>query len=307
MGITDVLRINEHDPRPVRLEMGDDSLRLWYGDVEVALHDISAVWYWKGSFWFDELTAAIDIAGHPTLSAKLNGKMASEDARAREYFHHLLAVHTRTLGCARPELGKLVVLSMARQLGLATPVSIVSNRRDAFVNALRHGSQLITKALSDGVYLWDFEGSASAYFSYTEQLAGGELAALPATIPLSLAQHQIDKQFEVRAFFLDGEFHCIAIFSQTDAATVVDYRKYNYEKPNRNVPYRLPREVESQLRELFARLQLNTGSVDLIVDGRGRHYFLEINPSGQYQGVSQVCNYNLDQKIAEWLAGTHGQ
>jgi ATP-GRASP peptide maturase of grasp-with-spasm system len=307
MGVADVLRINEPDvrERPVHLELGDDWLRFSYGDVEVDLDAVRAVWYRKGGFWFDNLMPKPALAGHPTLAANMSGKLAHEDSRAREYFHHLLASRARTLGHAGiAGLNKLVVLSIARKLGLATPVSIVSNRREPFVWSAG-GRSLVTKALSDGVYLWDFSESQAAYFSYTERVSPAQLAQLPEEMPLSLAQLEIEKDFEVRSFYLDGDFYSTAIFSQTDSSTAVDYRKYNYEKQNRNVPYRLPIDIEEKLRRLFATLGLNTGSVDLIVDRCGRHHFLEINPSGQYEGLSQICNYDLDGKIAEWLAGAH--
>lgn len=48
-------------------------------------------------------------------------------------------------------------------------------------------------------------------------------------------------------------------------------------------------------------LTLNTGSIDMIKCKNGNYYFLEINPCGIYEGISNACNYNLNKKIAEWL------
>lgn len=48
-------------------------------------------------------------------------------------------------------------------------------------------------------------------------------------------------------------------------------------------------------------LNLNTGSIDLIVDTQDNYYFLEINPVGQFGMVSQPCNYYLEKKVAEYL------
>lgn len=309
LGETAVLRINHDDPerRPVEIDLGDESLRLRYGEVVVELGEIRAVWYRKGNFWFDNLVGPpIEIEGHPGLSSTLNAKLANEDARARDYFHHLLATRTRTLGHAKQgQFGKLVNLSLARAVGLSTPASIVSNRRDAFLLPARAGVRLVSKAMSDGVYAFDFE-KANGYTSYTEQLQADRLATLPSHIPLSLAQHQIEKEYELRIFFLDGDFYSAAIFSQADSATAVDYRKYNYARPNRMVPYQLPQDIEQKLRELFRRLQLNTGSVDMIVDRDGSHCFLEINPSGQYEGIAELCNLDLNRRIADWLVGSRG-
>lgn len=309
LGERHVLRINDDDPqhRDVALTLGDDTLTLRYGDVTVALDDVRAVWYRKGSFWFDRLYTTVELPEHPALAAELNRRLANESAKAREYFHYLLAARTRTLGNARiAQLNKIVVLAQARDAGFATPRSIVSNRRDAFVDALADGG-LVTKAMSNGVYLWDHDDRATAYFSYTERLDADQLGAAPDAVPLAFAQHEIAKDFEVRTFYLDGECWSTAILSQSDPTTSVDYRKYNAQVPNRNVPYRLPADVEARLRRLFDALALNTGSVDFIVDRDGRHVFLEVNPAGQYAGIARDCNYDLDRRIAQWLMATHEQ
>jgi ATP-GRASP peptide maturase of grasp-with-spasm system len=309
MGVTDVLRINKEDwqGRTVSIHLTDHTWRFTYGDTDVELSQVTAVWYRKGNFWFDNLGAQIELPDHPKLEEMLNARMAVENSRACEYFHYLLAARVPTLGHdGISRLNKLLVLAIAREVGLSTPWSIVSNCRNAFLGPLKAGAELITKPMSDGIYLWDFQDSANAYFSYTEKLSQAELEAMPEQIPLSHAQAQIDKDYEVRSFFLDGRFYSMAIFSQADESTAVDYRKYNYETPNRNVPYQLPNSVEDCLRLLFSRLGLNTGSVDMIVDPSGQYYFLEINPSGEYDNLQHICNYDLDAKVAEWLRGNYG-
>ena len=65
----------------------------------------------------------------------------------------------------------------------------------------------------------------------------------------------------------------------------------------------LPDDVARKLRLLFDRLEMNTGSIDMIVDKNGEFVFLEINPFGVYGGMSAICNYNIDQAIAGWLCG----
>lgn len=111
---------------------------------------------------------------------------------------------------------------------------------------------------------------------------------------------KIEKEFEVRTFYLNGKCWSMAIFSQNDEQTRVDFRKYNRIKPNKNVPYNLPIDVEEKIHQLMQFLDLNSGSIDFIKKGN-QHYFLEINPIGQFTGMSNTCNYSLEQKIAEYL------
>ena len=99
-------------------------------------------------------------------------------------------------------------------------------------------------------------------------------------------------------FYMDGEFYSMAILSQADESTKVDFRKYNGAKPNRFIPYELPQIIKDQLTTLLNSLELNTGSIDLLVDESDNFYFLEINPVGQFGMVSLPCNYFLEKKVA---------
>ena len=48
-------------------------------------------------------------------------------------------------------------------------------------------------------------------------------------------------------------------------------------------------------------VNLNTGSIDMIVTKENEYIFLEVNPVGQFGMVSQPCNYYLEKKITEYL------
>jgi glutathione synthase/RimK-type ligase-like ATP-grasp enzyme len=117
----------------------------------------------------------------------------------------------------------------------------------------------------------------------------------------SLLQHSIPKLYELRIFYLGGDFYSMAIFSQEDEQTKTDFRNYNYQKPNRTVPYKLPQEIEDKLDKFMKEMDLDTGSIDMIVTPRYEYVFLEVNPVGQYEMTSIPCNYYLNEKIAKYL------
>jgi glutathione synthase/RimK-type ligase-like ATP-grasp enzyme len=117
----------------------------------------------------------------------------------------------------------------------------------------------------------------------------------------SLLQINIPKRYELRIFYLAGKFYSMAIFSQQDTQTQLDFRNYNREKPNRNVPYQLPKEIENKLDLFMKAMDLDTGSIDMIVTPELEYVFLEVNPVGQYDMVSVPCNYFLHEKIAKYL------
>jgi ATP-GRASP peptide maturase of grasp-with-spasm system len=300
------VRINDDEPGipQVRIEMDNDEIRFCVDGKWYSGSDISAIWYRKGIFWFPEDTQAPQFDGQTALNALLERKLRAEGKIAAQYFHYLMRDRgVRVLG--NPFLGdpnKLIVLHEARRLGLKVPAFDVVNRLT--VRHRGNATGYVTKALSDGVYLWDNDHAQRGYFPYTEELAQVmEAGDADGAIPLSLLQERIEKKFEIRSFFLDGMFASAAIYSQEDAQTAVDHRKYNEIRPNRMVPISLPDDVAEKLSALFAKLELNTGSVDMIVDKDGEFVFLEINPVGIYGGMSAQCNFNLDRAVARWLCG----
>lgn len=301
LGVTDVVRVNsddEVDGRIVEFSVDQNTLSFQHNGRLIRLSEIEAVWYRKGRNWLCNQFLEIDFSEHPRFTAYLRKKIAGEELRLSEYLHFIIENAVPVLGSAsRCELNKLLVLHAAREVGLLIPAFHISNSR-ASLKAAIADKPAITKPITDGLYLFENKQANTGYFSYTESLAASELDRLPDRLSPSLVQEQILKRMELRVFFLEGRCYAMAIFSQRDEQTSVDFRRYNYIKPNRTVPFRLPADLEAKIVRLFAILELNTGSIDFIVDQQGRYFFLEVNPVGQFSMVSVPCNYFLEEQVA---------
>jgi glutathione synthase/RimK-type ligase-like ATP-grasp enzyme len=147
-------------------------------------------------------------------------------------------------------------------------------------------------------------GNTSGYINFTEEISEETLEGISDFFFYSLFQEKLNKEIDVRTFFLNEECYSMAIFSQLEIQTSVDFRKYSN---NRKVPYRLPKEVEDKIRKLMHALELNIGCLDIVKTKDGRYVFLEVNPVGQYDMNSVLCNYQLDKKIAEFLCHDNKQ
>ena len=117
----------------------------------------------------------------------------------------------------------------------------------------------------------------------------------------TLFQEKIQKWLDIRSFYLKGDFFSMAIFSQDDEKTAIDFRDYNFENPNKITPFLLPYAIKSKITRLFKKLRLDTGSIDLCLTKEHEFFFLEINPVGQYDMVSVPCNCYLDRELAKIL------
>lgn len=269
-----------------------------------SMKTIKGVWHRRRGFSKDThkyVSNSLEYLFHETSSfAKKH--LTEEATEVAEYLYYRLetnpAIHN--IGSqSNNSVNKLIVLGIATSHGLKVPKSfIISTKKDLMV-LFKKEKQLVTKAIGNGVYRFtnDF-----GYYSYTEKIGKTFIDSLPDTFFPSMVQKQIDKQYELRIFFLEGKFYSMAIFSQETSATTVDNRK-NFEADcmPRCVPYLLPEKIEKKLALLMRNLKLNTGSIDMIVTKSNQYYFLEVNPIGQFGMISQPCNYYLEKKIAENL------
>ena len=298
------LRINVED-RNVYIEAVDvarNQVIIRVGDTRVDLdRDVSVVWMRRGHlpFNFPFLPPKgfyRKVFRTEAATEALIDHLNTEIVDLVSYVHETFA-HKCIGGYGRGRVNKLTVLKYAHELGIAIPDSQVLMRSSLLRERLAEGAY-ITKAISD---TFCAETSHIGYTTYTEALTPGVDAPLGEAMFPSLIQSQVAKDVELRIFYWFGEVYAMAIFSQNDAQTAVDFRVYNRERPNRFVPYRLPETEAAKLGRLMDRLGLKTGSIDMIRDHEGRYVFLEVNPVGQFGMVSVPCGYQLERRIAETL------
>lgn len=245
---------------------------------------VDSFWYRRGKFVYKG-------AGQSDLSKEISENLKNEwDALNNEIFRQLES---------KPSLGsyfgripnKLEVLSIAAKIGLRIPKTLITDNCNDVINYFGNGD-VISKTISEVLYYVDQDTV------YTNKTVLVDISNLPEKFYPSLFQERIKKKYEIRSFYMKGKFYSMAIFSQLDSKTEIDYRNYNYIKPSRSVPYRLNPSLEYSLTQLMEDLMLNTGSIDLIVSESGEIFFLEVNPNGQFGMVSDPCNYYLEKQIA---------
>ncbi len=193
---------------------------------------------------------------------------------------------------------KFSTLKRALKIGLDIPPSIITNSKKELLSFYKENESLITKPLFE---LISFYTEKEVTYHEAKLYNETEILELEDKFFPSFFQKYMDKDIEIRSFFIEGKFYSMAIFSQLDKQTSIDYRNYNREQPNRNVPYQLPKRIEKKLKILMFDLKLNTGSIDIIKTKENKYVFLEVNPTGQFGFVSKSCNYYLEEVIAKTL------
>ncbi len=292
------LRLNDvQEISAIRLT--DEGISITIPPVDIDLKDITAYWYRRGLLTLQ----------HPMLQEK------DKQPDLEEAFHHhadeegrallgwlvaQLVNHKNAIGNPfnAVSVNKLTVLEEAAKAGFVVPESMLTDRKKDVISFRKKVKRLVTKAIAGA-----FNVATDTYWypNYTTELTADKINLLPERFRTSLFQELIEKKIEIRVFYLKGKCYAMAIFSQSDDQTKVDFRNYNYETPNRTTPFNLPVAIKRKITMLMKNLSFQTGSIDLIYTVNKEYVFLEVNPIGQFGMVSYPCNYYLEREMARTL------
>ncbi len=279
------------------IHMGNDSSNSTLNlsnSKKIDTNKIYSYWYRRDCFVLD-----IDLDKINIDDKRLRDNLDKEWEKLNTYIQfHLKS--KRSLGCFYKELlqNKLEVLSIAQAFELKIPLTLITTRRSSLISFVQKYGDCITKTIGN---MFKIEHSNYAQTISTQLVTENLLSTLGERFFPTLVQKKVEKVFELRIFYMKSQFYPMAIFSQNDEKTKLDYRNYNREKPNRNIPYVLPKAIEEKLQKLMDKLDLDSGSIDMIVTPEEEYVFLEVNPTGQFGWVSENCNYYLEEKIANYL------
>lgn len=258
--------------------------------------DFNSFWYRRGDWNFFMPV----LENHVARTREI---LHAEWQKLLEFVHHSFeqAVSVR-IGSINDEKyhNKLVSLVVAKEQGLLVPETYVTTEREDIEKLALNGAY-ITKAIYN---MFNIVKEGYVMNVGTERVKKENIYALGDFFVPTLLQREVPKSYELRIFFINKRFYPMAIFSQLDEMTTLDFRNYNSQTPNRNVPYILPVEIEEKLFSYMARMGLDSGSIDMIVTPANEYVFLEVNPIGQFGWLSRNCNYYLEEVIASYLAGS---
>lgn len=294
------VRINDSDEcriTDIRLNNDSSDITITTKNQEIKFSTISSYWYRRGNFSIKLPTH--NFNNDSRLQDKIKLHLWNE-TRTLSSFLHLILKEKYGLGCFFDNsINKLENLLIAKECGLLIPETLITSNKINAINFIGEKKDVITKAISETIMLF-IEG-VGAIQSYTNPVSKKDMKAFDELIFPSLFQKNIRKRYELRVFYLDGEFYSMAIFSQSNPKTKNDFRYYDETQKNRFVPYILPTAIKVRLELFMKKKGYKTGSIDILVDHNGDFIFLEVNPIGQFGMVSFPCNYQLEKKIAEYL------
>lgn len=256
-----------------------------------SINEIKSVWYRRGD---------LSLKIKEIRESQLDSFRSRELGKIKEFIHYKLSRIRNINNYYKVDYNKLIVSDIAREIGFLTPTDLLyNNKLSLAADRSCFDFRMSTKSVS-----------GNSMFQYQDFFLMGFTALIEEDDEIedyffpSLIQNYIHKKIELRVFYLNGVMWSMAIFSQDDSQTNIDFRNYNKKQPNRNIPFNLPFYIQNKVTALMNRLGLNCGSLDLILTDSNEFYFLEVNPVGQFGMVSNPCNYYLHKEIAKYLSFT---
>ena len=275
------LRVNKGELE--KIVFVNNSFQLFIKGESYSLNEFKFIWYRKGDLFPNYLKE----------NTEMNSFLFQENKNLKEYFYYLLHKIPHLNSYEKGDINKLIVLDKAKEVGLKTPNFFITSEKEDFQKIKsKQKTELITKTISGNP---SFSTALKRYVMYTKKV---ETITDDRFFP-SLFQQYIKKKYELRIFYLGGVFFSMAIFPKSHSS-MIDIRNEK-EASNRNMPYKLPKKIEEKIIKLMKSLDLESGSIDMLVTEEEHYYFLEVNPVGQFGYVAEPCNYNINEMIANYI------
>jgi len=262
---------------------------------KIKINKIKGYWYRRDLFNIENFYLKND--NHEDFIFNINKYKNRENESILGFLHYYLNRINHINSFNDNNFNKLINLMIAGETKIKIPQTLITNNKKEVIKFKKQVGGIITKATRfGGSHLVNEIGLGVL----TNILDDKTINKLPDYFDYSTIQEFIEKKYDIRTFYLKGNFYSAAILSQNKSKTKIDFRS-DQEGQTRTVPFKLPKYIETEMIKIFNKLELNCCSIDFVIDKKNILYFLEINPVGQFGFVSKRCNYNLEKIMMEEL------
>jgi len=189
-------------------------------------------------------------------------------------------------------------LKTAIELGFKIPPTIITSLPETVTNFSDSHQEIIYKPMSSARIL-DKDSAKSIFTTRIDSLQPNDLVGL-AFAPCLFQEH-VEKECDIRVTVIGKLCLTVAIHSQGNADSKVDWRRVGAQELHHEV-HRLPEDIEKKCLSLVRILGLEFGAIDFILTKTGEYIFLEINPNGQWAWIQQLCpGIPLRETLADLL------
>jgi glutathione synthase/RimK-type ligase-like ATP-grasp enzyme len=191
-------------------------------------------------------------------------------------------------------------LEVAAGLGFSVPKTLTTSSPDAATAFTKEVGDVVVKSMANTLPIINNK----VYNFYTTKVAKGQKMNLEGLhLAPSIFQEAIDAKLDLRVTVVDDQIFAASILDQgqEDEPAIRDWRRAYTAGTLRCKAYELPTQLQKRCVALTKALNLRYGAIDLILDKKGKYWFLEINPNGQWAFVEDDTGQPIGKAIAELL------
>lgn len=181
---------------------------------------------------------------------------------------------------------KAFQLYLAAKMGFNIPKTLITNDYEKVSRFIDENHPVAIKPFTP--HHWHDAKSHNYRIASTTLIKDKQAISPESTnVCPSIFQAYIDKKYELRVTVI-GSHVFAARISKTSGGSFVDWRFHIQSDDVSVEAVRLDEELERRITSYVEALGLKYGCIDLVVDQKGKIFFLEINPSGQFLFIEQM-------------------
>lgn len=290
------LRINNEDFYQFNVQIVNDSslfeIFLTNKNLRIKLSDFEKVWFRRGNFYF--LKNNIFLYSNQKIQNIIEKHIDEEEKTLVDFMYSVLLQKPHINNPMHYNSNKLISLNVASKNGFKLPNTLITNSKEKLLSFQNTQKSIITKNIQDVLIIRNIDG-----FSVSQSTKKIK-KSIKDDFWYSLFQEEIVKKYELRIFYFIGKCYTMAIFPRKET---IDFRTVdvNSSECMRMVPYKLPSDMKIKIKKFMKDMNLESGSIDMIVDIEDHYYFLEVNPVGQFHFLNKICNYYIEKEIYNFL------
>lgn len=185
---------------------------------------------------------------------------------------------------------KVYQLTQAYMLGMNIPETFISNCDKGIIA----DEMYVVKALDTPV----FYDNDNEMFTYSCMLNGDEIKSSRLQDAPVIIQKCLSPKLDLRITVVGEKIYPAKILYH-EKMIEGDWRKNDKEGLS-YLPTTIPDDLIKQILQLMNKLELSFGGLDFAI-ADGKYYFIEVNPTGEWEWLVETAGFPIDKTIADTL------
>lgn len=191
---------------------------------------------------------------------------------------------------------KLVQQEIAFSRGLRIPKTLVTNSADDVRKFLNEQGSIVAKPL--GAEVVNESGVAKAFYS-TKIIADDDVDLSGLQVAPAIFQEDLSGCLDIRVTVVGNNVYACEIRKTGDLHSKVDWRVGVLTMNLTYLPHNLPCDLSATCISVIQDLGIKFGCFDFMLDTKGRYWFLEVNPNGQWGFIEENSGLLISDGFVE--------